>query len=168
MKRGRARSILILILSIMILSFTTGAILGCNGRDPAPRHSVDDITVVSISYGCMDRSLSYSFCIHRADGGWLFDAECFVDGYEREVTVTDLPLDPEDIDELFEVLEASQAVLSAAKAKSTKQRARASDGDSYSFCITFSDGETSVTSKRQTALEAFCYRLAEVYGEASN
>lgn len=158
---------MILILSIMILSFTTGAILGCNGRDPAPRHSAGDITALSISYGCMDRSLSYSFNIHRADGSWLFDAECFVDVSEREVAITDHPLDSKDIDVLFAVLESSRAVLNVENAKSSKHRARTSDGDSYVFCITFSDGERCIASERQSELEGLCYRLAAECGGAN-
>lgn len=150
----------------MILSFITGTLLGCKRRESMSQYTVDDIASASTSYGCMDRSLSYSFYIHRSNGGWLLDAECFVGGNEREVVLTDHPLAHNDTDELLAVLERTNAILNVENIKSAKHNVRAADGDSYVFCIAFADGKLYTTYKRQTELESLCYRLAKEYSEA--
>lgn len=149
-----------------VLSLICG-LSGCKEAREPEKHTLAQITAVSISCGHMDRSYGYSFWAHKEDAGWLLDAECFTNHYEVETVFQNRALDGEDVEALFADLEQSESIAYVENAsKKTERSHSATDETVYSFCLTFSDGKQYVVSHRQNSLEELFYRLAEKYQKA--
>lgn len=138
-----------------------GAFSGC-GDQKRPAHSPQELTVVSIACGEMDRSHSYSFAARRDGERWLFDADCFVNNCTEEATIRNAEMTSDDVRVLFELFETGGYIASVeAKKNRTSSRSGAADGSVYSVCLTFDDGSRTEASVRLKALEQLFYRLAQ-------
>ena len=110
----------------------------------------------------MDRRYGYSFWIRAQEGAWLFDAECFTHDREIETVFEKREVSSEDVDTLFAILEQSDSITYAENYKKPKASPfMIMDETTYSFCLTFSDGNQCVTYDAQKELEDFFYCLAE-------
>lgn len=147
-----------------LLSLTCG-LFGCRKAPQAAKHTLSDITAVSISCGHMDRSCCYSFCARKEADVWLLDAECFTQSREAETAFKGRELSGEETDTLLALLEQGDSIAYAESYKKPRRfRARTADETKYGFCLSFSDGNQFTVPERQGALEEFFYRLAEKYG----
>lgn len=149
------------VISMSIVSVILG-LFGCAGTSESPKHGLSELTSVSVSEAGMEQDGGYSFWIRLEDGNWVFEGECGIDG--ERVSVTDAKVSGEEREELFSALEENGAVLYAENYKHRKNSSRVSDGDSYGFVLTFSNGDRCVTYERQEYLERYFFRLAEKYG----
>ncbi len=148
-----------------ILSVICG-LLGCQKAPKPAEHELSDITAVSISCGEMDLCYGYSFWAHNEENTWLLDAECFTHNFEVETILKNRQLTDKDIETLFEILEQNNSISYVENYQNSKKFSfQTSDGSTYSFCLTFSDGNQYVTCDRQNDLEEFFYHLAEKYDE---
>ncbi len=137
---------------------------GCESTQTSAKHEVSEVTSVSISCGCMDRSYSYSFCVRAETDIWYFDASCFINGFESETELKNRVIDGEDIEQLLDMLKQNNSIGYAENyRKPGKFSHSVADETSYSFCLVFSDGTKLVTDDRQDGLEDLFYRLAEKY-----
>lgn len=144
-----------------VLSMLCG-LCGCKKEPKPAQHQLSDVTSVSISLGNMDRRYGYYFLVHKEDGVWLFDAECFTHEREVETALENREVSSEYIDELFRILEQTDSIAYAENYKAPiRLPIKAMDESSCSFCLTFSDGTKCVTEDTQSELEEFFYRLAE-------
>ena len=150
-----------------ILSLLFGAV-GCNKSTRAPKHTLSDITAVSIACGHMDRSYGYSFGIYKQQESWLFDAECFTHNNEIETTFEKCVIEAEDVDELFEILERNDSVSYAEAYKPKANSSNTADAEIYSFGLTFSDSTQCTTDDEQPELCRYFYRLAEKYEKTNS
>ncbi len=152
------------VLCMAVLSTLCGT-LGCSREQEGAKHGTAELTAVSISCGHMDRSLSYSFWARRSGESWLFDAECSTDQNQTETVLESQALDADDVNELMTILSRNDSIAYAESYRATKKVLSAVDETTYSFCLTFEDGEQYVTDDRQGELEELFYRIAEKYGE---
>lgn len=136
-------------------------LFGCKKTSEYARYGISELTAVSAAYGCADRSAGYSFTVRLDDGVWLFDAECFVS--DAEVSVNGRELSAEEAEEMLRILRDNDSIAYAQRYKKPSGVLGVSDGDAYSFALTFSDGKQYVTGDRQSGLEGLFYRLAEKY-----
>ncbi len=136
-------------------------LFGCSAAPAPAAHTLSEVTAVSISCGAMDQSASYSFWARREADGWLLDAACFTQQNEVETSFENRSLTDAEVESLFAILEQTQALAAAQQVK--KLPVSAADAESYSFCLTLSDGTQYLTGDRQAALEAYFYRLAEAH-----
>lgn len=147
-----------------VLSLICG-MFGCQKAPKPAKHTLSEITAVSISCGHMDRSYAYSFGAHKEENGWLLDAECFTHNHEAETAFKGNKLGDDDAEALLEILKQNGSIAYAENYKKPKKfRFNIADETSYGFCLTFSDGSRYSTSDRQSDLEKFFYLLAEKYG----
>lgn len=145
----------------MLMTTFLGHIFGCGGTTAAA-HTLQELKSVSASCGEADRAHSYSFCV-RCDGErWLFDADCFVYGFEIEAYIGSVVLTGGDVDELFELLDKNNCIALAENYKKSV-KVFAPDASEYSFCMTFCDGKQYTISKRHAEAERYFYRLADKY-----
>lgn len=146
--------------TVMGLLAVIAGLFGCN---KAPKHTLSEISEVSIACGHMDRSFGYLFWVHREQDKWLFDAECFTHDHMEETMFENREVSGKDMDTLFEILERSDSIAYAENYKKPKKLLpfEVMDETTYSFCLTFSDGSRYVTRDPQKELEEFFYRLAE-------
>ena len=143
-----------------------GGLFGCKNAQKTAKHKLSDVTSVSISHGNMDRSYSYSFCAHKEDEIWFFDAECFTREYETETVLKDRKMGGDDAAALLEILERCECVAHAENHNKTKRSwFFVADEETYVFCLSFSDGEQCIAADRQSDLEKYFYRLAEEYNK---
>lgn len=137
-------------------------LFACNKAPKPAQHDLSEITSVSISCGHMDRRYGYSFWIHRNEDIWLFDAECFTHDREVETVFENREVSGEAIDALFEILDRNNLIVYAENYKMPiKLPFQVMDDTTYSFCLTFSDGNQYLTCDVQKELEDFFYLLAE-------
>lgn len=155
------RTIYLLTLLMMTLLLTCGALFGCARKGYAPKHKLSDITAVSISCASMNREYSYSFFAHISGDTWLFYAECFAEGNETEVSISNHILDRSEVNELFCILESNNSLAYAEAHKKAKHRLNVSDGEAYSFSLKFLDGVICTADGRQAELEQLFYRIAD-------
>ncbi len=137
-------------------------LFGCAGTSESPKHSLSELTSVSVGETGSDQTGGYSFWIRLEDEGWAFEGDCSIG--DGNVSVMDARVTSEEREELFSALEENGAVLYAENYKQRKNSSRASDGDSYGFVLTFSNGDQCITYERQEYLERYFFRLAEKYG----
>lgn len=141
-------------------------LFGCNKAPKPAQHTISEISAVSISCGHMDYSFHYYFWIHKEQGKWLFDAECFTHNKEEETVFENREVSGEAMDELFEILERRDSITYAENyIKPKGSPFVVLDGTTYGFCMTFSDGKQYVTCDCQKELEEYFYRLAEQVNE---
>ncbi len=145
-----------------ILSLLCG-VFGCNKSNRPPKHTLSDITAVSIACGHMDRSYEYSFGIYKKQESWLFSAECFTHNNEVETVIENCTIETEDADELFEIMKKNDSISHAEGYKPKAKSSNTADGESYSFCLTFSDSTQCITDEEESELCRYFYRLAEKY-----
>ncbi|MDD6022391.1 MAG: hypothetical protein ACI4GA_06395 [Acutalibacteraceae bacterium] len=144
-----------------ILAVVSG-LFGCNKEPKPARHSISDISAVSISCGHMDFNYSYSFLIHREKGKWLFDADCFTADREVKTAFENREVSSRDIDALFEILRSGDKISYAENYKKPKKPPfEVMDETVYGFCLKFSDGSIFSTNDAQPELEDFFLNLAE-------
>ena len=142
-------------------------ICACGDANSADKdaHSLDELELISMTYGCMDRSCSYLFTLKREEGEWLFDAECFVRDRTEPFSVTGVPVSDESVNELFGILEAHDTVTYAQSyRKPFSLDIFAQDQDTSDFCLSFADGSqyhAESAGDAQGELTEFFYRLAE-------
>lgn len=149
------------LLLALLLSLIVG-LLGCQKVPKTAKHELSEITTISISCGHMDRSYGYYFWAHKEENAWFFDAECFTHNFEAETVLENCELNDEDAEALFEILEQSESIVYVENYRKPKKLPiQVSDETTYSFCLTFSDGNQYVTYGRQNDLEEFFYRLAK-------
>ena len=146
---------------ICIAVLLTG-ICACAHKDA---HSLDELELVSMRYGCMDQSYSYLFTLKRDEGEWLFDAECFIHDRTEPASFADVPVSDEAVEELFGILEAHDTVTYAQSyRKPFSLGIFAQNRDSSDFCLRFADGSeyhAESAGDAQSELTEFFYRLAE-------
>ena len=150
------------VIGVALLAALTG-LFGCR-KDPEKEnhHELSEISAVSISCSHMDRRYGYFFWLHREDGKWLFDAECFTHDHEEETVFENREVSDHEVEALFEILESNDLVTYAENYKKPKKLPfKIMDETIYGFCLTFSDGSQYSTCDIQTELEKFFYRLAE-------
>ncbi len=137
-------------------------LFGC-GKAPKPaQHQLSEISAVSIACSHMDHSFGYFFWVHREQDKWLFDAACFTHDHADETVFENREVSGKDMDTLFEILERNGSIAYAENYKKPRNPLfEVMDETTYSFCLTFSDGNQHVTCDRQKELEEFFYRLAE-------
>lgn len=141
---------------------TLAGLFGCSKSPKPAQHTISEISAVSIACGHMDRSYGYYFWIHREQDKWLFDTECFTNDHETETVFENREVSGEDIDALFKILERNDSITYAENYKKPKKPLfEIMDETTYSFCLTFSDGNRYTTNDRQKELEEFFYCLAE-------
>ncbi len=142
-----------------------GGLAGCETPAQSAVHTVNELTAVSISYGSMDRSVSYSFALYESGEEWLFDAECFTDSYEVETSIVECVVSEEEKVALLDIIVKNDSIVYAESYKAGSGGV-GSDTEAYGFCLTFSDGSqypTGGAGTAQSELEAFFYDLAEKY-----
>lgn len=142
-----------------------GGLAGCETPTQSAVHTVNELTAVSISYGSMDRSVSYSFALYESGEEWLFDAECFTDSYETETSIVECVVSEEEKVALLDIIVKNDSIVYAESYKAGSGGV-GSDTEAYGFCLTFSDGSqypTGGAGTAQSELEAFFYDLAEKY-----
>lgn len=143
------------------------SLFGCKKTSDFARYDTSEIVAVSISCASMDRRSSYSFGIYLDDGAWLFNADCFTSDHETETVFKGRGVAGEDVEELLQILKENDSIAYAKNYKKPgKSFFNVADGDSYSFCLTFSDGNQYVTGDRQNDLEEFFYHLVKKHDEA--
>lgn len=143
-----------------------GGLFGCQKAPRAAQHTLSQVTAVSISCGHMDRRYGYSFWARRGENGWLLDGECFTQGFETETVLKDCMLDSEETEDLLEILKCNESIAYVENYKEPKTLAfQVADGETYGFCLCFSDGSQYAASTKQADLEKFFYRLAEKYAQ---
>lgn len=145
----------------MLMLTLLGSLFGCGGA-PAAAHTLQQINGVSASCGESDRTHSYSFFVRLEGDKWLFDAECFTDGFENEACIRNAVLTDGEVNELFELLDKNDCIAFVENYKKPL-KVFASDAAAYSFCMTFSDGKQYAVPKRQAEAEQYFYRLADKY-----
>ena len=151
--------------TILGLAAILVGLFGCNKAPKPARHSISEISSVSISCGHMDRSYGYCFWLRREEDVWLFDAECFIHDHEDEAMFEGREVKSEDVDVMLKIIEQNDSITYAENYKPPKKLPfEVMDETTYSFCLTFSDGSRYLTSDSQAELENFFYRLAEKYG----
>lgn len=151
---------------MVALSLICG-LFGCQKAPKPAKHELSEITAVSISCGHMDRSYGYSFGAHKEENGWFLNAECFTHNHEVETVLENRELNGEDAETILEILKQNESIAYVENYKKSKILPfHVVDETTYSFCLTFSDGNQYVTCDRQDDLEDFFYRLAEKYNEA--
>lgn len=139
-------------------------LFGCKKTENTAKHGVSELSTVGISCGHMDMRYGYSFVIHKENGIWLFDANCFTQNYEIEANFENQEISDEDIQRLYRILEENGSIVYAENYVEPKRKTfNASDKETYGFCLTFSDGNQYITFDRQSKLEEFFYVLAEKY-----
>ncbi len=146
----------------MALLTTLTSLFGCNTSQK--KHGLSDITCVSVACGHMDRTMGYSFSAYKEDDAWYLDSQCFTRNYSTESVLKKCKLGEDEATELLGILEKNNSI-SYVKTYKKPKKLSASDGESYSFVLTFSDGEQYAADTRQDELEAFFYRLTESYGK---
>ena len=148
-----------------LLALLTG-LFGCGKSPQNEKHTLSDISAVSIACTHMDRTYGYYFRAHKDQDKWLFDADCFTHDRRVETSFENAALSDEETDALFEILERNDVITYAENYKKPKPSPLfALDETTYSFVLTFSDKNQSVTGDCQTELEEFFYRLAEGHNE---
>lgn len=145
----------------MLMLTLLGSLFGCGGA-PAAAHTLQQLNGVSASCGDADRTHSYSFFVRLEGDKWLFDAECFADGFENEASIKGAVLADADVDELFELLDKNDCIAFAESYKKPF-KVFAPDAATYSFCMTFDDGKQYAVPKRQAETEQYFYRIADKY-----
>lgn len=142
------------------------ALFGCVRAPKTAKHNVSDITDVSISCNHMDYSYGYYFRIYHEQEKWLFDAECFTYDHSCQTSFESREVSNDDMDMLFEILKQNDSITYAENYKQPKKSPFIIlDETTYSFCLTFSDGEQYLTRDPKNELEEFFYRLAEKYDD---
>lgn len=160
------RKVLGRVLTVMGLIAALTGLFGC-GKKPT-QHTVLELSSVSLSCCHMDRSFGYYFYIRTEDNKWLFDAECFTHGNEKETRIENREADAGDIDALFEILDRCGSIAYAENYKKPMGSPfEALDETTYSFCLTFSDGSQYVTCDRQKELEEYFYQIAQRMSETA-
>lgn len=141
------------------------SVFGFFGCQKSAKHELSEITSVSISCGHTDRRFGYSFWVHKEENGWFLNAECFTNDKETETVFENRELSGDDTETLIGILERNDSILYVENYREPKTFAfQVADGETYGFCLTFSDGSRYVTGDRQKDLEEFFYRIAEKYG----
>lgn len=151
---------------LSLLTVGIGGLWGCD-KTPAPAaHTAEEITAVAVSHSGMDRSYNHSFYLRTEADEWLFDAACFTCQHEVETELVDCPVTAEEIDECMSVLTENDIIAYVENHSSAKKNNHASDAESSSIALTFSDGTQCIAEASRVALETFFYDLAERYADA--
>lgn len=141
---------------------------GCRKKPKPARHTIEQISGVSLFCVHMDRSCGYSFWIRRENTRWLFDAECFTHDHEDETVFENREASAGDIAALLEILNRSGSIAYAENYKKPRNSPfQVLDETIYGFCLTFSDQSRYMTGGRQKELEEYFYRIAGQAGETS-
>ncbi|MDD6203697.1 MAG: hypothetical protein PUC05_01685 [Firmicutes bacterium] len=141
-------------------------LFGCSKAKPA-RHTVSEISVVSVYCGHMDHSCSYCFSVRREQDRWLLDADCFTHGHNTETELEKCEVGNEDIDALFEIIQSSNLIAHAENYKKPrKSRIVVLDETTFGFSLTFTDGSQYMTDDCQPELRKYFYAIAERYGKS--
>ncbi len=125
-------------------------------------HTKEDIVAISICYAQMERTQCYFFGAYRENNLWFFDAQCFLSDEQTEVRWEKEPLSPEEVEELFSILEETDVLSRLQTANQTKKLPLSvKDEETRVFCLTFSDSTQVSFDEEQPQLVQFFYRLAE-------
>lgn len=142
-------------------------LFGCRRAPKPPQHTLSELTGISLSCGHMDLSCSYTFFAHKAQDGWLLDADCFTHDYTAKTVLEGCMLTDEDATALLEILQQRDKIAYAENYKANnKHPFSVADETTYRFCLTFADEKQYATDDRQADLEEYFYRLAQKYAQA--
>ena len=141
-------------------------LFGCTkSPDKSKHHEPSDLTVISISCCHMDFSYGYSFTLSKESGVWRFNAECFTHEHEQQTNFENRAVSDEDIAEMLDIIERNGTIQYAENFKKPKKPLfEVMDQTTYSLYIRFSDGSdynADLTSRHDSELENYFYRLAE-------
>lgn len=144
---------------MVLLSLLCG-LFGCQGAPKAAKHSLSEISAVSISCGHTDLRLCYSFWLRREEEAWLLNAEFFT--RESKTVLENRRLVGEDAEAVLEILKKNNSIAYVENYRKPKAVfTPTADEDTYVFCLTFSDTRQYTAFGRQRDLEEFFYALAE-------
>ena len=149
------------VITLSLISLLCG-LFGCGKAPRSARHTVSDITSVSVSCGHMNRNYAYSFRLHRQEGVWLLDAECHIHDKADEAAFESREVGETDARKLLELIDKNGLITYAEGFKKPKDSPiQATDEAIYGFCLGFSDSSRFMTSDRIEELEEAFYRLTE-------
>lgn len=147
------------ILSILSCLFS------CGGKQSVT-YTTEDIAALSISCASPERTNNYTFFVYESGGGHLFDAECFTNGGEREISLAAHELDATDHSSLLALIEETDGIARAREqAKRKGGILDIKDADTYGYVLTFDDGTRYISSTRQAELEEFFFDIIDKYSE---
>lgn len=162
MYKNKLRKALFLIVGLSLFF----GLSGCKKTAESAKHTLSDITALSISSGNADRRYGYSFWVHKEEQDWLLNVACFLPEQETEIILENYELSNQDIEAIFDILEQNESIAYVENYKQPKKSLfSVMDETTYGFCLTFSDGAQYLSYERQNDLEGFFYRLAKRYHE---
>lgn len=122
-----------------------------------------ELTLVSTSCGHMNRMHSYSFCMEKTNGEWLFSANCFVEC--NEVNVENQPITEEEVRKFLHAADKGNLIGKIRKHRKPLFSVHVPDKTVYSTLLRFADGRKydAETGTGSEVTEFFCH-LADKYG----
>ena len=148
---------------IMLLSGVFGC--SCSPACTKQKHSISDISMLSMACSHMCYSYGYSFSLERVGDDWSFEAHCFVQDHEVETEISCATVSNEDIKELFDILNENDIIAYVESYKKPKSpKFFICDETKHYFAVSFSDGSqysTDSAFQGRSELEKFFYSLAE-------